>query len=140
MSYNLKYASTFYGAFREDAKLSPILRNIKAYQMDTGNSNKALIETELDILEGAGILTVKSAWSYLDVIRMIKDNYNLHLATYNVSGEYDILKLAVNNRILSEGAIYESVLYIKRARANIIITYFAKDLAKMIRNNKYNWL
>jgi len=101
MSYNLKYASTFYGAFREDAKLSPILRNIKAYQMDTGNSNKTLIETELDILEGAGILTVKSAWSYLDVIRMIKDNYNLHLATYNVSGEYDILKLAVNNRILS---------------------------------------
>ena len=89
-----------------------------------------------DVLEGADILMVKPALSYLDVIRRVKDNYNLPLAAYNVSGEYAMLKSAVKNGILSEGAIYESILSIKRAGADIIITYFAKDLAKMIRDNK----
>lgn len=136
MSYSVKYASTFYGPFREAANSAPAFGDRKAYQMDPANSNEALIEAELDILEGADILMVKPALSYLDVIRRVKDNYNLPLAAYNVSGEYAMLKYAVKNGILSEGAIYESVMSIKRAGADIIITYFAKDLAKMIRNNK----
>lgn len=136
MSYSVKYASTFYGPFREAANSAPAFGDRKAYQMDPANSNEALIEAELDILEGADILMVKPALSYLDVIKRVKDNYNLPLAAYNVSGEYAMLKSAVKNGILSEGAIYESVMSIKRAGADIIITYFAKDLAKMIRNNK----
>ena len=136
MSYSVKYASTFYGPFREAANSAPSFGDRKAYQMDPANTNEALIEAELDVLEGADILMVKPALSYLDVIRRVKDNYNLPLAAYNVSGEYAMLKSAVKNGILSEGAIYESILSIKRAGADIIITYFAKDLAKMIRDNK----
>ncbi len=136
MSYSVKYASTFYGPFREAANSAPSFGDRKTYQMDPANSNEALIEAELDVLEGADILMVKPALSYLDVIRRVKDNYNLPLAAYNVSGEYAMLKSAVKNGILSEGAIYESILSIKRAGADIIITYFAKDLAKMIKDNK----
>ena len=136
MSYSVKYASTFYGPFREAANSAPSFGDRKTYQMDPANSNEALIEAELDVLEGADILMVKPALSYLDVIRRVKDNYNLPLAAYNVSGEYAMLKSAVKNGILSEGAIYESILSIKRAGADIIITYFAKDLAKMIRDSK----
>lgn len=136
MSYSVKYASTFYGPFREAANSAPSFGDRKTYQMDPANSNEALIEAELDVLEGADILMVKPALSYLDVIRRVKDNYNLPLAAYNVSGEYAMLKSAVKNGILSEGAIYESVMSIKRAGADIIITYFAKDLAKMIKENR----
>ena len=136
MSYAAKYSSAFYGPFREAAGSAPSFGNRKGYQMDPANTNEALIEAELDVLEGADILMVKPALSYLDVIRRVKDNYNLPLAAYNVSGEYAMLKSAVKNGILSEGAIYESILSIKRAGADIIITYFAKDLAKMIRDNK----
>ncbi len=133
MSYSVKYASTFYGPFREAAKSAPTFGDRKTYQMDPANSNEALIEAELDIEEGADILMVKPALSYLDVIRRVKDNCNLPLAAYNVSGEYAMLKSAVKNGILSEGAIYESVMSIKRAGADIIITYFAKDLAKLLK-------
>lgn len=136
MSYSVKYASTFYGPFREAANSAPSFGDRKTYQMDPANSNEALIEAELDVLEGADILMVKPALSYLDIIRRVKDNYNLPLAAYNVSGEYAMLKSAVKNGILSEGAIYESIISIKRAGADIIITYFAKDLAKMIRDSK----
>ena len=135
MSYSVKYASTFYGPFREAANSAPAFGDRKTYQMDPANSNEALIESELDILEGADILMVKPALSYLDVIRRVKDNYDLPLAAYSVSGEYAMLKSAVKNGILSEGAIYESTMSIKRAGADIIITYFAKDLAKMIKSN-----
>lgn len=135
MSYSVKYASTFYGPFREAANSAPSFGDRKTYQMDPANSNEALIESELDILEGADILMVKPALSYLDVIRRVKDNYDLPLAAYSVSGEYAMLKSAVKNGILSEGAIYESMMSIKRAGADIIITYFAKDLAKMIKGN-----
>ena len=121
MSYSVKYASTFYGPFREAANSAPAFGDRKAYQMDPANSNEALIEAELDILEGADILMVKPALSYLDVIRRVKDNYNLPLAAYNVSGEYAMLKSAVKNGILSEDAIYESVMSIKRAGADIIM-------------------
>ncbi|CEH35824.1 porphobilinogen synthase [Romboutsia lituseburensis] len=134
MSYSVKYASTFYGPFREAANSAPSFGDRKTYQMDPANSDEALIESELDVLEGADILMVKPALSYLDVIRRVKDNYDLPLAAYNVSGEYAMLKSAVKNGILSEGAIYESVMSIKRAGADIIITYFAKDLAKMIKD------
>ena len=136
MSYSVKYASTFYGPFREAANSAPSFGDRKTYQMDPANSNEALIEAELDVLEGADILMVKPALSYLDIIRRVKDNYNLPLAAYNVSGEYAMLKSAVKNGILSEGAIYESIISIKRAGADIIITYFAKDLAKIIKDNK----
>ena len=132
MSYRVKYASTFYGPFREAAKSAPSFGDRKTYQMDPANSNEALIESELDMLEGADILMVKPALSYLDVIRRVKDNFELPLAAYNVSGEYAMLKSAVKNGILSEDAIYESVMSIKRAGADIIITYFAKYLAKTI--------
>lgn len=135
MSYSVKYASTFYGPFREAANSAPAFGDRKTYQMDPANSNEAIIESELDIMEGADILMVKPALSYLDVIRRVKDNFDLPLAAYNVSGEYAMLKSAVKNGILSEGAIYESVMSIKRAGADIIITYFAKDLAKMLKNN-----
>lgn len=94
MSYSVKYASTFYGPFREAANSAPAFGDRKAYQMDPANSNEALIEAELDILEGADILMVKPALSYLDVIKRVKDNYNLPLAAYNVSGEYAMLKSA----------------------------------------------
>ncbi|MBC5998280.1 porphobilinogen synthase [Romboutsia ilealis] len=133
MAYSVKYASTFYGPFREAANSAPSFGDRKTYQMDPANSNEALIEAELDVLEGADILMVKPALSYLDVIRRVKDNFDLPLAAYNVSGEYAMLKSAVKNGILAEGAIYESVMSIKRAGADIIITYFAKDLAKIIR-------
>ena len=136
MSYSVKYASTFYGPFREAANSAPAFGDRKTYQMDPANTNEALVEAELDILEGADILMVKPALSYLDVIRRVKDNYNLPLAAYNVSGEYAMLKSAVKNGILSEDAIYESVMSIKRAGADIIITYFAKDLAKIIKYNR----
>ena len=132
ISYSVKYASTFYGPFREAAKSAPSFGDRKTYQMDPANSNEALVESKLDVLEGADILMVKPALSYLDVIRRVKDNFDLPLAAYNVSGEYAMLKSAVKNGILSEDAIYESVMSIKRAGADIIITYFAKYLAKTI--------
>lgn len=133
MSYSVKYASTFYGPFREAANSAPSFGDRKTYQMDPANSNEALIESELDVLEGADILMVKPALSYLDVIRRVKDNYDLPLAAYSVSGEYAMIKSAVKNGILDEGVIYESMMSIKRAGADIIITYFAKDLAKMLK-------
>ncbi|WP_042278322.1 porphobilinogen synthase [[Clostridium] dakarense] len=133
MSYSVKYASKFYGPFREAANSAPSFGDRKTYQMDPANSNEALIESELDVLEGADILMVKPALSYLDVIRRVKDNYDLPLAAYSVSGEYAMLKSAIKNGILDEGVIYESMMSIKRAGADIIITYFAKDLAKMLK-------
>lgn len=134
MSYSAKYASAFYGPFREAANSAPAFGDRKTYQMDFANINEAIIESELDILEGADIIMVKPALSYLDVIRKTKDTFNVPLAAYNVSGEYAMLKSAVKNKILSEDVIYESVLSIKRAGADIIITYFAKYLARKIKN------
>ena len=133
MSYSVKYASSFYGPFRDAAGSAPSFGDRKTYQMDSANSNEALIEAELDVLEGADMLMVKPALSYLDVIRRVKDNFDLPLVAYNVSGEYSMLKLAVKEGLLNEDAIYEAVMSIKRAGADIIITYFAKDIAKKIR-------
>lgn len=132
MAYSAKYASSFYGPFRAAAHSAPAFGDRKTYQMDISNTDEALREVELDIEEGADIVMVKPALSYLDIIRRVKDNFNMPIAAYNVSGEYAMIKLAVENGLLDEKAIYESVLSIKRAGADIIITYFAKELCKWI--------
>ena len=134
MAYSAKYASSFYGPFREAAHSTPSFGNRKTYQMDPANANEALREGQLDCQEGADIIMVKPALSYLDIIYRFKENFNKPIAAYNVSGEYSMLKLAVKNGLLSEDAIYESVLSIKRAGADIIITYFAKDLARQLQS------
>ena len=136
MSYAAKYSSAFYGPFREAAGSAPSFGNRKGYQMDPANSREAIAEIEADLNEGADIIMVKPAMSYLDIVKEAREKINAPICVYNVSGEYAMLKSAVKNGILSEGAIYESILSIKRAGADIIITYFAKDLAKMIRDNK----
>ena len=136
MAYSAKYASAFYGPFRDAANSAPAFGDRKTYQMDPANSNEAMVEADLDIEEGADIIMVKPALSYLDIIRRFKDNYDLPIAAYNVSGEYSMLKQAVKQGLLSEDAIYEAVMSIKRAGATIIITYFAKDLAKAIDMKK----
>lgn len=133
MAYSAKYSSSFYGPFREAAHSAPSFGDRKTYQMDPANSDEALREGALDCEEGADIIMVKPALSYLDVIRRFKDNFNMPIAAYNVSGEYSMLKLAVKEGLLSEDAIYESVMSIKRAGATIIITYFAKELAKKMK-------
>lgn len=132
MAYSAKYASSFYGPFRAAAHSAPAFGDRKTYQMDIANTDEALREVELDLEEGADIVMVKPALSYLDIIRRVKDNFNAPIAAYNVSGEYAMIKMAVENGLLDEKAIYESVLSIKRAGADIIITYFAKELCKWI--------
>lgn len=133
MAYSAKYASSFYGPFREAADSAPSFGDRKSYQMDPANTDEALREIEYDIEEGADIIIVKPALSYLDIIRRAKDNFNIPIAAYNVSGEYSMLKSAVENNILDEKAIVEALLSIKRAGANLIISYFAKDIAKLLK-------
>lgn len=133
MAYSAKYASSFYGPFRDAADSSPAFGDRKSYQMDPANTDEAMREIELDIMEGADIIMVKPALSYLDIIRRAKDNFNMPLAAYNVSGEYSMLKMAVKEGLLDETAILESLLSIKRAGADIIISYFAKDVAKILK-------
>lgn len=133
MAYSAKYASAFYGPFREAADSAPSFGDRKSYQMDPANINEAIREVELDIEEGADIVMVKPALSYLDVIRKVKDNFNMPIAAYNVSGEYAMIRSCIDSGLLSEDAIMESLLSIKRAGADIIITYFAKDAARMLR-------
>ena len=135
MSYSAKYSSAFYGPFRDAAGSAPSFGDRKSYQMDPANTDEALIEAEMDLNEGADIIMVKPALSYLDVIRRMKDNFNAPIAAYNVSGEYTMLKMAIDNGVLGQDAIMESVLSIKRAGADVIITYFAKDIAKMLKGD-----
>lgn len=133
MSYSAKYASAFYGPFRGAANSTPQFGDRRTYQMDPSNSDEALRETELDIMEGADIVMVKPALSYLDIIRRIKDNFNVPIAAYNVSGEYAMIKAAAKMGLLEEkSAAIEMLTSIKRAGADIIITYFAKDLARWV--------
>ncbi|RKD30638.1 delta-aminolevulinic acid dehydratase [Thermohalobacter berrensis] len=135
MAYSAKYASSFYGPFREAADSAPSFGDRKTYQMDPANGEEAIREVDLDIEEGADVVMVKPALPYLDVIRRIKYNFNIPVAAYNVSGEYSMLVNAVKNGILSEEAIMEALLSIKRAGADIIITYFAKEVAKKLRGD-----
>jgi porphobilinogen synthase len=132
MAYSAKYNSSYYGPFREAAHSAPSFGDRKTYQMDPHNSRDAIEEMDLDYQEGADILMVKPALAYLDVIKSAKDRYNIPIAAYNVSGEYSMIKNAIKNNLVNEDIIYETVISIKRAGADIIITYFAKDLAKKL--------
>jgi porphobilinogen synthase len=133
MAYSAKYSSAFYGPFREAAESAPQFGDRKSYQMDYGNADEAMREISLDIQEGADIVMVKPALSYLDIIRRAKDNFNLPVAAYNVSGEYSMVKAAAQKGwIDGEKVMMETLTAIKRAGANVIITYFAKEAIKLI--------
>lgn len=133
ISYTAKYASAFYGPFRDALESAPRGGDKKTYQMDPANSREALLEATLDEEEGADILMVKPALCYLDIIQLLKHNSNLPVAAYHVSGEYAMLKAAAMNGWLDEKqAMQEMLLSIKRAGADIILTYFAKDYAKLL--------
>ncbi|MFQ5891847.1 MAG: porphobilinogen synthase, partial [Candidatus Methanofastidiosia archaeon] len=128
MSYAAKFASSFYGPFRDAAYSSPKFGNRCQYQMDPANADEAMREVELDIKEGADIVMVKPALPYLDILRRVKDRFRMPTAAYNVSGEYSAIMAAVERGFLDEEkVILETLLSIKRAGADIIITYFAKD-------------
>lgn len=125
MSYSAKYASAFYEPFRLAACSSPHKGDRKSYQMDPANAVEAIRECELDVVEGCDFLMVKPALPYLDVVRMVKDEFTLPLVAYNVSGEFSMIMAAIENGYLTEKAIIESLLSIKRAGADLIITNFA---------------
>lgn len=136
MAYSVKYASSFYGPFREAADSAPAFGDRKSYQMDYRNCREALIETELDIIEGADIIMVKPALAYLDIVRMIRDNFDLPLCTYSVSGEYAMMKAAAANGWIDERrVVMESMTAMKRAGAKMIITYYAPQIAEWLRED-----
>ncbi|GAB2492544.1 porphobilinogen synthase [Algoriphagus taiwanensis] len=132
MSYTAKYASAFYGPFRDALDSAPKFGDKKTYQMNPANSQEALIEADLDMEEGADFLMVKPALSYLDIIKLLSDNYPLPIAAYNVSGEYSMIKASAERGwIDGERAMVEMLTSIKRSGAKIILTYFAKEFASL---------
>ena len=134
LSYAVKYASNFYGPFRDAVGSKKLLKsNKKNYQMDFSNSKEALREVALDISEGADFVMVKPGMPYLDIIKLVKDNFKIPVFAYQVSGEYSLIKNGVINKILDENAIYESLMSFKRAGASAIITYFADQIADKLR-------
>lgn len=134
MSYAVKYASSFYGPFRDAADCTPQFGDRRSYQMDPANSREALREATLDVEEGADILMVKPAVAYLDIISKLKDEFDLPIAAYHVSGEYAMIKAAEEKGWIDGPKVMaETLLSIKRAGADIIITYFAKDMAKLLK-------
>jgi porphobilinogen synthase len=137
MSYAVKYASAYYGPFRDAAEGAPRFGDRKSHQMDPANAREALRETALDVEEGADILMVKPALAYLDVISRVRSAFSqLPLAAYNVSGEYAMIKAAAARGWLDEKkVVLETLLGIKRAGADLIITYHAKDAARWLRNS-----
>ena len=133
MSYAAKYASAYFGPFRDAAESPPSFGDRRTYQMDTPNSEEAIREVALDIEEGADIVMVKPALPYLDIIRLIKDQFGYPVAAYNVSGEYSMVKAAHEKGWLDEKAVaLETLMSIKRAGADIILTYWAKDAARWL--------
>jgi len=137
MAYAAKYASAFYGPFREAAESAPQFGDRRGYQMDPANSDEAIREMMLDVEEGADILMVKPALPYLDVIRRAKEEFELPLAAYNVSGEFAMIKAAAQLGWLDgEKVMMESLLSIKRAGADIIITYFAQEAARILNDER----
>jgi porphobilinogen synthase len=133
MSYAAKYASSFYGPFRDAAESAPKFGDRKSYQMDIGNAREAMKEIELDIEEGADLILVKPALPYLDIIRMARDRFDVPIGGYCVSGEYAMVEAAARNGWLNrENAIFETLLSIKRAGADFIITYWAKEVASLL--------
>jgi len=132
MAYAAKYASGFYGPFREAAESTPQFGDRRSYQMDPANADEALREVELDIREGADIVIVKPAMAYLDIVYRVKQKFGYPVAAYNVSGEYSMIKAAGRNNWIDEERIMLEVLFaIKRAGADMILTYFAKDVARL---------
>jgi porphobilinogen synthase len=135
MSYCAKYASAYYGPFRDALNSAPKFGDKKTYQMNPANKREALIEAELDISEGADMIMVKPATLYLDVIHMLHENFEIPVTAYNVSGEYAMIHAAAQKGWLNyDNAMSEMLLSIRRAGANGILTYFAKDFAKLARN------
>ena len=133
LAYSAKYASAFYGPFREAADSAPQFGDRRSYQMDPANAREALVETGLDIEEGADIVMVKPALPYLDVLRRVRETTDLPLAAYNVSGEYAMVKSAAQNGWLDEErAVIEALTGIKRAGADIIITYHAPEAVRWL--------
>src|SRR5574342_478471 len=135
MAYAAKYASGFYGPFREAAESTPQFGDRRSYQMDPANANEALREVEMDIREGADIVMVKPAMAYLDIVYRVKQKFGYPLAAYNVSGEYSMIKAAGQNGWIDEQRIMLEVLFaIRRAGADMILTYFAKDAARLLQH------
>ena len=133
MSYAVKYASAYYGPFRDAADSTPTFGDRRTYQMDPANRDEALREATFDDQEGADILMVKPALSYLDIIRDVKNTFDRPIACYNVSGEYSMIKAAGQKGWIDEKRVMmETLLSMKRAGADIIITYFAKDVARIL--------
>ena len=136
LSYATKYASNFYGPFRDAVGSQKLLSgDKKTYQMDNRNSDEALREVFLDIKEGADFVMVKPGMPYLDIIKLIKDNFKIPIFSYQVSGEYSLLKNGINKNIINREAISETIMSLKRAGSSAIITYFALELAKELKNN-----
>jgi porphobilinogen synthase len=136
MSYGIKYASKFYGPFRDAAESTPSFGDRRTYQMDPANRLEALRELESDELEGADMMIVKPALSYLDIIRDVRNESNLPVVAYNVSGEYAMTRTAIDMGLLDEEVIAEQMISMKRAGADMIITYFAKELAEKINKGE----
>jgi porphobilinogen synthase len=133
VAYSAKYASAFYGPFREAAGSAPSFGDRRGYQMDPGNVREALRECELDAAEGADVLMVKPALPYLDVIRAVRERFDLPLAAFSVSGEYALVKAAAGAGDVDErAAALESLTAIRRAGADVVVTYWAKELASWL--------
>ena len=134
LSYAVKYASNFYGPFRDAVGSKKLLKSDKKnYQMDFKNSREALREVALDVKEGADFVMVKPGMPYLDIIKLIRDNFKIPVFAYQVSGEYSLIRNGINNQILNEEAIIESLTSFKRAGASAVVTYFAEEVAQKLR-------
>jgi porphobilinogen synthase len=136
MAYAAKYASAFYGPFRDAADSPPQFGDRSGYQMDPANAREALREVALDVAEGADVVMVKPALPYLDILHQVRDQFNLPTAAYNVSGEFSMVKAAAQRGWLDEQRVAtETLTSIKRAGADMIITYWAKDMARWLQAN-----
>ena len=137
MSYAAKFASSFYGPFRDAAESAPAFGDRKGYQMDPANWREALREVALDVAEGADMLMVKPAIPYLDIVRLIRDRFDLPLAAYHVSGEYAMIKAAAERGWIDEERVMlETLLCCRRAGADLVLTYFAKDAAGVLTGRR----
>ena len=133
LSYAVKYASNFYGPFRDAVGSKKSLKSDKKnYQMDFANSNESLREVALDIKEGADMIMVKPGMPYLDIIKSVKDNFKIPVLAYQVSGEYSMIKQSIKNNLINDDSIIESLISFKRAGASAIVSYFALDIAKKL--------
>ena len=136
LSYAVKYASNFYGPFRDAVGSKNLLKgNKKSYQMDYKNNSEALREVALDIKEGADMIIVKPGMPYLDIIKSIKDNFKIPVFAYQVSGEFSLIRNGIKDKIINEDSIIESLISFKRAGASAIVTYFALEIAKKLKFN-----